>query len=216
MVTFEKIFSGTSSIIKAKLHKGESIKAVSGAMISMTDTFDVKLNSGGFKKAFGRMFSGQSTFLVEYTAKTDGEIMLSPSFLGEIEFIDLERGKEYTLGQYALLALEGNVDLNNKMKGGKGFLSGEGVFQVDVKGEGILALTAYGKIIKKELALGEKFIIDTNHLVLRDKSIDYKVEWISDGITSFASGEGYVMKFTGPGVVWYQSKNPSYLSTPTT
>lgn len=215
MVIFEKVFEGTSTIIKAKVEAGEFVKACSGAMISMTDTFDIRINSGGFKKAFGRMFSGQSVFLVEYKAKNYGEITFSPSFLGDIEILEMNN-KEYTLGQNALLAMDGDIELNTRSKGAKGFFSGEGLFQVDAKGSGRLVIAAYGKIIKKELAVNERFIIDTNHMVLRDKNIKYTVEMISDGITSLTSGEGYIMKFTGPGILWYQSKNPSYLTSPGT
>ncbi|MEG0296241.1 MAG: AIM24 family protein [Clostridium sp.] len=33
-------------------------------------------------------------------------------------------------------------------------------------------------------------------------------------MTSLVSGEGYVCKFQGPGEIWIQTKNPSYLTSP--
>lgn len=217
MIKFEKIFDDANTIIKAKLDCGDRVLACSGAMVSMTDSFNVGVHSGGFKKAFGRMFSGQSVFLTTYDAKREGEIIFSPRYLGDIEILKMDGTKEYTLGQNALLAYEGNIDLKTRAKGTKGFMSGEGLFQVDVNGVGTMVISAYGKIIKKQLEDGEKFIVDTNHIVLRDSNMNYSVELVAgNGITSLTSGEGYIMKFKGPGVVWYQSKNPSYLVSPGT
>lgn len=217
MVRFEKVFDDANTIVKAYLDAGDRILAASGAMVSMTDSFEVGVHSGGFKKAFGRMFSTQSVFLTKYDAKREGEIILSPIFLGDINILPLDGSKTYTLGQSALLAYEGNIELNTRSKGGKGFISGEGLFQLDVSGVGTIVLAAYGKILKKNLRAGERFIVDTNHIVLRDSDMEYSVELVTGkGISSLASGEGYIMKFTGPGEIWYQSKNPSYLLTPGT
>lgn len=102
------------------------------------------------------------------------------------------------------MAYEGNIELNTRAKGGKDFISGEGLFQVNVSGVGTIILAAYGKILKKNLVDGERFIVDTNHIVLKDRDSDmkYSVELVTGmGITSLASGEGYIMKFTGSGKI---------------
>lgn len=217
MVRFEKVFDDANTIVRAYLDAGDRILAASGTMVSMTDSFDIGVHTGGFKKAFGRMFSTQSVFLTKYDAKREGEIILSPIFLGDINILPLDGSKVYTLGQNALLAYEGDIELNAKSKGRKGFVSGEGLFQVEVSGIGTIVLAAYGKILKRNLKVGEKFIVDTNHIVLRDNDMKYSVELVTGtGLSSLASGEGYIMKFTGPGEIWYQSKNPSYLISPGT
>lgn len=210
----EKLFGNTNAVLKITVETNEKLTVSGGAMVSMTDTFSVKLKSGGFKKAFGRAFSSQSVFLQEYVAKSEGEVTLSPSFLGDIVFLEMDGSKAYKLGQRAFLAATGNIELNTKNAGGKGILSGEGLFQVEASGTGTLCLCSYGAIVKKELEVGERFIVDTNHVVLRDANLQYKVEMISDGLTSFIGGEGYVMKLCGPGTIWYQTKNPSYLVSP--
>lgn len=216
MSSFEVVYGNVNGIVKVKAEQGEKIIVRSGAMVAMNPVFEMKLKSGGLKKAVGRMFAGQSTFLQEYTATDKGEIMLSPSFLGDIEIIELDGSKSYRLGQNAFLASEGDIELNTKMAGGKGLFSGEGILQVEASGIGKMVLCAYGAIHKMFLEEGKEYIVDTNHLVLWDNKMQYKVQLISGGITSLASGEGCICRFTGPGTIWIQTKNPSYLMAPGT
>ncbi|MGL4108708.1 TIGR00266 family protein [Clostridium sp. LP20] len=216
MGKFEILYGNVNTVLKINAEKDDKFIVRAGAMISMADVFDMKLKSGGMKRALGRMFAGQSTFLQEYRAKEQGELVVSPSFLGDIELFDMDGSRTYRLGQNAFLASYGEIELKTKGAGGKGILSGEGLFQVEVSGEGTIALCSYGAIYKKILEPGERYVVDTNHLVLWESTIKYSVEMISNGITSLVSGEGYVCKFQGPGEIWIQTKNPSYLMTPGT
>ena len=68
-----------------------------------------------------------------------------------------------------------------------------------------------------QLQEGEKYIIDNGHLVAWN--CPYVLERVASGgiISGIASGEGLVCKFTGPGTVFLQTRNPTafsvYLST---
>ena len=216
MEKFEVLFGTVNATLKINAEINDKFIVRSGAMVSMSDVFDMKLKSGGLKKAIGRMFAGQSTFLQEYTAKKYGEILVSPSFLGDIKLFDMDGTKEYRLGQNAFLASYGDVELKTKGAGVGGIFSGEGLFQLEAKGNGTIALCAYGAIYKKVLSPDERYVVDTNHLVLWPSSMKYSVELISNGVKSLASGEGYVCKFVGPGEVWIQTKNPTYMVSPQT
>ncbi|MBS5987831.1 TIGR00266 family protein [Clostridium paraputrificum] len=214
MSKFQVLYQTTNSILKVNADTNDKFIVRAGAMVAMDDVFDMKLKSGGVKKAIGRMFAGQSTFLQEYTANSQGELLLSPTFLGDIQLFEMDGSRNYRLGQNAFLASYGNIELKTKGAGGKGIFSGEGLFQVEAVGAGTLALCSFGAIHKKILDPGERYIVDTNHLVLWESSLKYKVEMISNGLTSLVSGEGYICKFEGPGEVWIQTKNPSYLVSP--
>lgn len=54
---------------------------------------------------------------------------------------------------------------------------------------------------------GEKYIVDNGHLVAWNTK--YVMERVASGgiISGFASGEGLVCKFTGPGTVFIQTRN---------
>ena len=55
---------------------------------------------------------------------------------------------------------------------------------------------------------GERYIIDNNHLVAWN--CKYVMERVASGgiISGLTSGEGLVCKFTGPGTVLLQSRQP--------
>jgi uncharacterized protein (AIM24 family) len=60
----------------------------------------------------------------------------------------------------------------------------------------------------KQLQNNEKYIIDNGHLVAWN--CKYILERVSSGgiISNLAAGEGLVCKFTGPGTIFMQTRNP--------
>jgi uncharacterized protein (AIM24 family) len=59
-----------------------------------------------------------------------------------------------------------------------------------------------------QLVEGERYIIDNGHLVAWN--CKYVLERVASGgiISGITSGEGLVCKFTGPGTVYMQTRNP--------
>ena len=214
MEKFKVLFDGGNTAVRIEAKESESFLVRAGAMLSMDDVFSLKLKAGGFKKTFGRMWSGNGAVIQEFTAKKDGEIVIGPSCLGDIKIIEMTKDRSYRLGQNAFLFSYGDINLD--IKKGMGIMSGEGLLQMVADGTGTLGISAYGAIYKKQIEDGKVYIVDTNHIVLFDSDMKYSVESISTGFTSMMGGEGYVIKFTGPGEIWIQSKNPSYLANPGT
>lgn len=62
-------------------------------------------------------------------------------------------------------------------------------------------------LTSRQLVDGEKYIVDNGHLVAWNTK--YVMERVASGgiISGFASGEGLVCKFTGPGTVFIQTRN---------
>lgn len=61
---------------------------------------------------------------------------------------------------------------------------------------------------------GEKYIVDSSHLVLWDSNMDYYTELAGKNIaTSIFGGEGFVANFTGPGEIWIQTRKPIVIPT---
>ncbi len=50
--------------------------------------------------------------------------------------------------------------------------------------------------------------MDTGHIVAFDESATFKVTKAGGMKSLFFSGEGFVCRFTGPGRVWLQTRNP--------
>lgn len=76
-------------VVICHLEKGESMITDSGAMSWMDPVMEMETTSGGFGKAFGRMFSGETMFQNRYHAKEDGMIALHLLFQGQSKLLKL-------------------------------------------------------------------------------------------------------------------------------
>ena len=74
-------------------------------------------------------------------------------------------------------------------------------------GSGDLLVNAYGGIIQKQLEIGEKLVLDNYHLVAMSVDANYKVMKLGGLKTTILGGEGLVTEITGPGTVFFQTKN---------
>ena len=79
---------------------------------------------------------------------------------------------------------------------------------------GTIVLACFGALDIWDLAAGEKFVLDTNHMVAYDESVNYTLRRAVEGrsIQSLKSGEGWVFEFTGPGRVYGQTRSPQSLT----
>ncbi len=196
------------SILKIQLEAGETIKAESGAMVSMSPGIDIKAKTTGkgFFGAIGAMIGGESLFASEFTAHQSGEVILAPSAPGDIVHIPMNGGTVYTqAGAY----LAGSPSLTISAQGSfKAMFSGEGLFLSKITGSGDLFVGSYGAIYIKTLQPSEHYTVDSGHIVAFDESVTYKIKMASKGLFStLASGEGLVCDYTGPGRIWIQSRN---------
>jgi uncharacterized protein (TIGR00266 family) len=209
---YELLYPGAFSTLKVRLQKGEQIKAESGAMIAMTDTVDVEGKlEGGVLGGLGRMFAGDKFFFQTLHAKRGpGEVLLAHSIPGELHPIELDGTEDYCLQKDGFFAATTEVDVSTKMQNlFKGLFSGEGFFVIKVTGTGTLFVSSYGAIHPLDLADGQDMIIDNGHLVAWPADMDYKIQKASSGwLSSATSGEGLVCRFTGPGRVLIQTRNP--------
>ncbi|MFZ4508357.1 MAG: TIGR00266 family protein [Fimbriimonas sp.] len=213
----EILYQPSFSVARVLLDPGESVRAESGAMVSMSTS--VTLNSGmsgGLGKAIGRLFGGESLFQTTFTATHGpGEVILAPSAMGDILHLELQGGGlMVTSGGF----LAGSTSLNVETRASlKGFFAGEGLFLMRILGVGSLLINTFGAIHPVQLQPGQTYVVDTGHIVAFDESVSYELTRATRSLLgSFTSGEGIVAKFSGPGIVYMQTRSPqgfgSYLS----
>jgi uncharacterized protein (AIM24 family) len=90
----------------------------------------------------------------------------------------------------------------------KGFLSGETLFFLHASGHGPILINGFGAI--EAIELSGELLVDTGHLVAFTSGIEYSVTTASPGlIASYLSGEGFVLRVSGRGRLYVQSRNPS-------
>ena len=104
------------------------------------------------------------------------------------------------------MACTENIKLSTIFGGLKAIFSGEGMFFIDVSGSGDLWYNAYGAVVEHDLA-GRELIVDTGHVVAWEPSVTWNIQGMGNLMSTFFSGEGLVMKFSGTGKVWLQSRS---------
>lgn len=210
---YELLCQGDSRLLKINANSGDVYRVEAGAMVAMTPTFELKVKAGSIGKMFGRVMSGESAFVQEYIAKSDGELLLAPNSSGDISRIDIDGSKQYRISNGNFLACTKDIELEVKARVKGIFGTGEGVFGIKTNGSGTLFVNSCGSIHKIILKENQKYIIDSSHLVLWDNDIKYSTELANgDMLSSFFSDEGFVAKFVGPGEIWIQTRKPILVS----
>jgi len=109
---------------------GQTLCTERGSMSWMSPNMHMETNAGGgFKKALGRLFSGESIFLNEYTAEGGpGMIAFASSFPGSIIPFEVRPGNGIIIQKSGFLAMEKGLDLSVYFQKnfGRGFFGGEG------------------------------------------------------------------------------------------
>ena len=103
-----------------------------------------------------------------------------------------------------LMACTPGVQLSMIFGGLKAFFSGEGAFFIECSGTGDLFFNAYGAIVEKEI--NGSFTVDTSHVVAFEPTLDYTIGGMGSWKSTLLSGEGLVLKFSGSGKIWLQTR----------
>jgi len=207
-------YQDTFPLLEVQLGQGESIKAESGAMVTMDETIDVEGKiEGGVMKGLGRMLAGEKFFFQTlHAARGEGTVTLAPTYIGGLIPLELDgMSGGYMIQKDGFLAGTQSVEIETKMQNlAKGMFSGEGFFVMRVFGKGTVFVNSYGAIHEVDIPAGKQVIIDNKHLVAWSESLQYTIDKASKGwVSSFTSGEGLVCKFSGPGKVYIQTRNPA-------
>ncbi len=198
-------------MIRVYLDTGEAVKAESGAMVAMTS--GLKLTGkvdGGVGRAIARMFSGESFFLQSIAAEKPGWVLLATAMPGGITDVEVTAGQALIVQKNGFLAGTTGIQISSKVQSlARGFFGGEGFLVVKIGGEGTVFLSTYGSIYTIEIPAGEEILIDNGHLVAWDAHLKYEItKGASSWISAATSGEGLACRFTGPGRVLVQTRNP--------
>ena len=187
------------------LGPGESFLAESGAMSRMSTHLDLKGRVlGGFVKSLIRkMFGGESFFIAEYTAPKEGLLCLSPGTPGTVLHRRLN-GEKFYLTPGSFLGCTPGIDFRTRFFGFRAFFSGEGAFVIECSGEGDLYFTSFGGVVEKEI--DGNYTVDTGHLVAWEPSLDYRIGGMGSLKSTLFSGEGLVLKLSGKGKVYLQTR----------
>ena len=208
-----RIIGQTVPVVEISLNMGETVYTQTGGMSYQTDGITMKTNArGGIMKSLGRMFSGESIFMANYTAERDGAtIAFATTVPGNIMPVDLNQMLNGIIVQKgAFLCAEDSIEtsVTFSKRFSSGLVGGEGFILQKAQGRGMLFLEVDGDPIEKELKPGEILKVDTGNVVAFEPSVSYEVEVVKGLGNIFLGGEGiFLTRLVGPGKVILQSQN---------
>jgi uncharacterized protein (TIGR00266 family) len=207
--SYEIQYQPSFSLVIIQLQPEQSILAEAGAMVAMSANVELQSEmKGGFFGALKRAAGGESAFVSTFTARGGaGEVCFAPGAPGDIAALELSN-QTFFVQSSSYLSGDASLTIDTKWGGAKNFFGGEGLFVLQVTGSGLLLLSSFGAIHRKRLQPGERYVVDTGHLVAWEGTTQYSLRKAAAGFwRSMMSGEGIVSEFIGPGEILIQTRN---------
>lgn len=189
---------------------GQTLCTERGSMSWMSPNMEMQTNTGGgFKKALGRLFAGESIFLNEYTPRNgSGMIAFASSFPGSIIPVEVTPGNGIIVQKRGFLAMEKGLNLSVYLQEriGSGLFGGEGFVMQKITGNGLVFLEIDGHCKEYVLQVDESMIVDTGYVAAMSESCSMDIQSVKGVKNALFGGEGiFHTRITGPGRVYIQS-----------
>ncbi len=205
----EILYRPSYSMAIVDLAPHEEIRVESGSMVSMTEGMTLKTQmEGGLLRSLTRsVLGGESFFLNVFQAPAQGgQINLAPTMPGDMMILEMH-GEALLVQSGSYVASSLGITIDTKWGGAQTFFASEGLVMLRARGEGLLLLSSYGAIHPIDLASGQRYTIDTGHLVSFSEGMGFKVRTAGGVRPTLLSGEGLVVDLTGPGRVYMQTRS---------
>lgn len=200
----------TYSAVEVSLEAGERIVAESGAMAWMSANMRTETSTrGGIMAGMKRaLLSGESFFQNTYHPEGGpGTVTFAPGSAGDLIAHELSNG-ELLLEKGAYLASSEGVTCDSKFDGLRGFFN-EGMFVLRVTGTGTLFFHAYGDVIP--IDVDGEYVVDNGFAVAWEPTLSYQLTR-GRKIRSFLFSDQLLLRFSGKGRIWLQSRSPRSLA----
>jgi uncharacterized protein (TIGR00266 family) len=212
----EVLYGPSFSLLKLMMDDGETMKAEAGAMVSMSGNIEMetKMSGGGVFGALKKsVLGGESLFINNFKPTGGpGELTLAPSYPGDIIEMKLSNQTVFAQGG-AYMASSPDIEIDTKFGGAKTFFSKEGLFVLKASGTGSVFFASYGALHELTLTEGQKYVVDTGHMVAWEDGVKYEVKKVGSWKSTLLSGEGLVCHLTGPGKIFLQTRSPGALAS---
>jgi len=201
---------------KVSLAEGQEVLGDWGSLLWMDGA--MKMDTwchGGLWRAWWRVCAQEHCCRNKYTAAPGGsEIAFGDDLPGDLLPFAVTPGNGWILSHGAFLCGTSNIQVDARFAGCLTCcFGGEGPFfsriTVDDKA-GLFFAGGYGQIQRNEVAEGKTLLVHAGMFFAANEKMNIGVGW-PGGCWSFCfSKEGWVMKFSGPCVVYTQNRDPDY------
>lgn len=205
-----QLIGTTLQAVTIELNPGQTVYSESGGMAWMSANVKMETKTaGGLGRMLGRVFSGESLFLVDYTCpQGTGIVAFASEFPGKIVPMDLAEGQQIIAQKDAFMCAEKTVDLamHFHKRLGAGFFGGEGFILQQFTGPGLVFAELDGEIVEYTLEAGQTMMVDTGYVAMFEPTVDFDIEMVRGIKNIFFGGEGlFLARLRGPGRVWLQT-----------
>ena len=205
-----KIEGNVFPTLEIQLTRGESVFTESGGMAWMSQGIDMSTSTrGGLMAGIGRALAGESLFMVTYACKGQaGSVTFTPEAPGLILDMDLAPNQSLICQKDTFLCAEQSVQMaiHFSKRLGAGIFGGEGFILQKITGPGKAFMAIPGNVIERNLAAGEKLLIDPGHIAMFEPSINYDISMVKGLKNVIFAGEGlFLATLTGPGKIWLET-----------
>jgi len=214
-------FQVVGSLMQAlmiQLNQGRVFYSETGSLSWMTDgvKMDTNMGGGGLLGALSRVVTGESLFVVNFSAERDQQmITFSSDFPGKIIPVHLAQGQSMIAQKDTLLVAEKSVNLSIALQKrlGAGLFGGEGFILQRFDGPGTFFASLDGEIVEYTLAAGQRLMVDTGHVAMFEPTVGYDIQMVKGIRNILFGGEGlFFVTLTGPGRIWLQTMPLSKLA----
>lgn len=195
------------------LDEGETVMAEPEAMLAMSTSIEISSGLGAqtTSRIWGGLRSvaaGESMFTAIFRAKRgESFLSLAPRLPGDILHLVVGDQAQYYLTKGSYLATTDGVKIDFTYAGVRGWMAKKGLFLMKTTGAGNVFCSSFGCIVRRELAEGEKFVVDNRFVIAFSSTIQYQLVKAAQGlVNSYFSGGGLVNRYVGPGVIYYQTR----------
>ena len=181
-----------AAMLRVALEKGESLSIAQDSVVACSDSLSFSGRSdGGILIKLARRFSRGNFKYQEITALApDQWIMLAPEMAGGAVAIELQHFGAIIMEERAFLAASPDVVISRKIKK----LEEIGIDSIQLSGKGTAHFSGAGAIEAMALLPEQSVLVATDHLVAFEAHIPCK------------NPENGMVKMTGPGLVWLQTR----------
>ena len=195
------------TVLTLHMEKGEAIKCQSGAMAWMSPGITMETKTGGLGGMFKKAIAGESLALNHYTAEEAGELTLAKHSPGDIMMFNIGETPIIAQKTSFLASTNGvNMDIFLQKKLATGIFGGEGFIMQKYSGSGYAWLEIDGAVQERQLAAGEKLVVDSGYVAAMEATCDMEIQSVKGLSNIVLGGEGlFNTVVTGPGKVWLQT-----------
>ena len=197
-------------MVELRLEDGESITAESGAMAWMDSGIETKTSTrGGVLSGIKRkLLAGERFFQNTYTARGGQRtIALCAGAAGDVIGVPLNNS-ELILERGAFIASDDDVLIDSRFEGLSGLFK-QGLFVLRCSGTGMLFFGSYGDVT--EVEIDGDYVVDNGYAVAWEPQLSYRLERVRK-VRSFLFSDQFLLRFSGRGKVWIQSRSPRSLA----